>query len=394
MGKVIKYTGSKMLGEELRRLRGVRSLADITQLSRESPLATRVQLISAPGLSQLENGISMPTSEMLYSLSVLYNVSPVRLLHIIVEEKLTRSTADLPSSSVATRARLQAELSRGNWYDALALAIHGGRMAEGESDRVAWSVRRAVAMRKLGMRQDAISLLLECSESRHVKADERYIVHGYLAEALIECGYARSAHDQAARAEAAIPEAIAAEARPRVLKTRIYIASLLKDFEPDTPDETAREGLRWIAELRRDRPDEPIDSVLRLDIREAALLSHLGNSLVASRKLAETARKASEAGLEYLEMAAYLNLGILHRAANRLKEALRALERAEVRAVRMRQYDAAFECYFELSETCSALGDERSSAYLRRCWRYWPLVQARTPRVLQFEERVREGLRP
>ena len=41
MGKKVKYTGSRLLGAELRRLRGERSLGDIAALSRSTPLADR-----------------------------------------------------------------------------------------------------------------------------------------------------------------------------------------------------------------------------------------------------------------------------------------------------------------------------------------------------------------
>ena len=91
MGKVVKYTGSKLLGEELRRLRGARGLEDIVEMSKQSPLTSRIHFVSAPSLSQIERGITMPSTEVLYTLSVLYNVSPTRLLHHIVEERLAKT---------------------------------------------------------------------------------------------------------------------------------------------------------------------------------------------------------------------------------------------------------------------------------------------------------------
>ena len=133
MGKVVRYTGSKLLGEELRRLRGSRSLHDIVRLSQEGPLTSRVQLVSAPSLSQIENGITMPGPEVLYSLSVIYSVSPTRLLHLIVEDKLTREPVELPETREETWQRLGQAFETGDWYQALTLAIHGAGLAKDES---------------------------------------------------------------------------------------------------------------------------------------------------------------------------------------------------------------------------------------------------------------------
>ena len=88
MGKKIKFTGSKLLGAELRRLRGDRSLAQVSALSRSEPLRQRINPISAPALSQIETGVSFPSLDTLHSLATLYQTPMQQLLDFVVQERV------------------------------------------------------------------------------------------------------------------------------------------------------------------------------------------------------------------------------------------------------------------------------------------------------------------
>src|SRR5512137_2528213 len=84
-------TGSLLLGAELKRLRGGRSLEDIAELSRTPPISHHVGPIAAPTLCQLETGTSMPTMQTLYTLSHVYRVSMNRLMGYVTEDRLAQT---------------------------------------------------------------------------------------------------------------------------------------------------------------------------------------------------------------------------------------------------------------------------------------------------------------
>ena len=105
MGKKSKFTGSKLLGAELRRLRGDRSLAQISALSRSEPLSERINPISAPALSQIETGVSFPSLDTLHSLATLYQTPMQQLLDFVVQERVLESTDfALPESHEEVKA--------------------------------------------------------------------------------------------------------------------------------------------------------------------------------------------------------------------------------------------------------------------------------------------------
>lgn len=391
MGKVVKYTGSKLLGEELRRLRGARGLEDIVAMSKQSPLTSRIHPVSAPSLSQIERGITMPSTEVLYTLSVLYKVSPARLLHLVVEERLAKAH-DLPETRDETRYKLYAELTAGRWYEALALAIHGGRLAKSESDRVLWQANHAYALRYLGMRTDAAMMLLECASSPRLAPEHRYIAHLYAADVLAESGFVETALPHAERALAVLPADASPAMLARALRTRVHIVILVHDFELGRDEDALREALRDANRVLELEPDAPPSTRLLIEHYQAKLTQHLGNTLVAARDYAILARRAVELACPLAEMFAELSLGILRRKAGQFVEARRHLERAENRAVELEQFDQAFESYFELYLVAKSLTDGRASHCLKRCLRYWPLVQARTPKVLEFEDLLSKGL--
>ena len=87
MPKQRRVTGSRLLGEDLRRRRGHRSLEEIARLSRSAPFSSRVEPIAYSTLSMLERGLTMPSAQSLLTLSVLYQVPAEHFLDLIALER-------------------------------------------------------------------------------------------------------------------------------------------------------------------------------------------------------------------------------------------------------------------------------------------------------------------
>ena len=80
--------GYRLLGTELRRLRGHRSLRQIEELSHSAPFNARVEPLSASTLHKIESGERKPRMETLLTLSALYQIPPARLLTLMQIEGL------------------------------------------------------------------------------------------------------------------------------------------------------------------------------------------------------------------------------------------------------------------------------------------------------------------
>ena len=131
--------------------------------------------------------------------------------------------------------------------------------------------------------------------------------------------------------------------------------------------------------------DAPAD-LIWWDLTEAIAREYLGNHLVAAKVYASMAKRAREASLHSLELSAHLALGILRRKQGRAAEALVILGRAETIASELSYHDASFTAHFESS--LAATDPARIAFHLRKCERLHPLVQARSPQMVQYEARM------
>ena len=116
---------------------------------------------------------------------------------------------------------------------------------------------------------------------------------------------------------------------------------------------------------------------------EAVAAGHHGGAVIAERAAAE--HDVSRCHLVVAELA----LGRLAREDGRLEESARILLDAEQEAMDQGYVDEAFEAYYELHLVSKEAGDGKHEYYLKRCRRYYPLVQAKTPQVLAYEKLVR-----
>jgi transcriptional regulator with XRE-family HTH domain len=233
VGKIdYRPTGSKLLGSELRRLRGSRTLGDISRLSQSDAFGGRIRSIAEPTLSQIENGISMPTLDSLQTLATVYGVSAQHLLNLIAEERLAAS-ADLPETQAELRQAWLDKMTQGRGVEALALAIHGERTEADREARLSWRVSRARSMAVVGMRLESIAMLLDVVNGSAGSADLRSRARRYLVQALQAAGYVATAREQIAIAQKELDDQAPVSERVSLLQTHIRLNVLAAELGAD-----------------------------------------------------------------------------------------------------------------------------------------------------------------
>src|SRR5687768_1515603 len=116
-----EFSGSPLLGSELRRLRGVRTLEDIQALCKAPPLAGKIQPISSSALCEIEQGRQMPRLTTLFALSLVYRVSMNQLMGFVMEEQIVNSVRPSEVSDADLQAAFGRLLAIGAWHEALPL---------------------------------------------------------------------------------------------------------------------------------------------------------------------------------------------------------------------------------------------------------------------------------
>ena len=149
-------SGSRMLGEFLRRLRGSRSLQAIEDLSKSPPLLGRIRPVDVSTLSKIETGKQFPSLTTLLSLEQLYEVPIQRFLdHVKLEKywELRPSAGDYEQAMEEGRRSHQA----GDFPKAYAAFLLAESLAADHDARAAASQNKASTLWKMGMLQEAIN---------------------------------------------------------------------------------------------------------------------------------------------------------------------------------------------------------------------------------------------
>ena len=383
MGKVVKFTGSKLLGAELRRLRGGRSLKQIADLTKAPPLSERIAPISAPTLSQIENGISFPSLETIHSLAQLYKRPVQQLLDLAAQDRLAKQRPELLDIEASVEAYAKF-VEAGDWHAALAVATQGERAATGDK-RIQWRINRAQVLENLGFGADGVSLLQECLDHPDLPAGKTYLLHEILAMSLASAGLLRSAAlHQAAAAEQA-PDSLETKDRLRLEWGHAYLTLRLHEDGGAHDERALRQALRQLEGLLAENDAVSAPMALSIRVHASSIQRLLGNHLVAQRDLEQLAEEAREQGNRRALLESLAALGALHRDRKRLSAAKRAFEEASQIAVDAEDYEWAFKLCFAAYECCQQSSPREAELLLRRCERYYPLLTARTPAVIRFE---------
>ncbi len=381
MGKVVRFTGSKLLGEELRRMRGGRSLDDVVELGKSKLLEFGFKTVAKATLSEIENGRSLPSIESVFALSILYQVPTSRFLHILLEENLIDGQA-VPASKEEMNAAYAKALHDRRWTEALAIAIHGIRTASEGWERLRWRMNRALAVDRIGMRWDAISELHACLESAALPKGSVYKVHRELSRMHAAAGQLQMAavHLDAALGLAAKEDCPAIE-RCRLLQGRVALVLRRHDAGQFIGGDELGLAEEWVAEGLTLTDDTMVSERLGLVGSRAYLLRLRGDTRAARSQFKLVAAQAREAGLRQREAEALRNLADIARSDD--PAAARAyLQRAGELGVECNDIEIAFLSFFELYELAESR--EQAGHFLRKCRRLYPLVQFSHPSVTKF----------
>jgi tetratricopeptide (TPR) repeat protein len=360
-------------------------LQDICELSRSEAFSGRIRPIASPTLSQLENGISMPTIESLHTLAAVYRVSAQRFLNLIAEERLANAV-ELPETEVMTEHAFLRMFGEGRYFDALALSLNGVRLARALPRETVWRMYQARALQMLGMVDEAVLILIAATDDERLSTEQAAAAHVELGEALLRAGNLNGAALHSRMAVEGLDASVPVGLRCTILQLRVRTVLARHQEGRSSNEQELREAQRLAQECRRLDPTPSCALVQDLHVAMAAFF--LGNAAVALKDLALVLKAARQHGLLALQMEAYIWTGLVHAGRGRVSDAIAALERAEPIAAEIGDADACFDIHFELSHLFTDQPD-KASFHRRKCERYLPLVSARTGKVKRFEESVR-----
>jgi hypothetical protein len=388
MAKVNARTGSRVLGEELRRHRGIRTLKEISEMSRSEPFKGRIHPISRATICQMETGTVMPTVESLHSLAAIYEVSTQQLVDCIVQERLA-AAVPLPSTQEATMAAFSDALRRGAWFDALAHAIHGERTAESARNEVVWRANRASCLNKMGLRGEAVDILVTCVDYPDLERTQRFGMLLNLVEVLMARGALHVAGVVASSPELQDTEGIDPSAVRHFLARKARLSLEMVDAGIDTAPQRVREAQRLLEQAKQTWPADDADGLFALETWLAYTQHLLKNDAVALRDLRNLVKRAQASRNERCEMLATLNLGLIKLERSDTRGAQSDLAHAASLAMKAKRHEEAFRAYFELYKLARSVRDPQEPQLWKRCQRIHPLLKTKSYWVLEFERLLR-----
>ncbi len=389
--KKTPFSGSQLLGAELRRLRGARTLEEIAMLCKSPPLAGKVSPISASALSEIEVGRQMPRLPTLYSMSLVYRVSMNQLMGFVVEEGIVNAAAKVgegtPEELRAAFARL---LAIGAWHEALPIALHAERKATTERERVGWRANRATCLANIGLHSEAVTMLTACLENPEITRAQEFAVLKNLAEVHAAGGNFKTASSLLRDALEVRPDDLTdsnAGALERLRASLIVDAQEMKAF----PEQRAlREAIRLADHAEKSCSDEERPLRLRIGCVRARAQHLLGNGLLAARDLERILVEAVDLRYPRMEALAALILGKIRKQAGNSAQAEGLLGRAVSVADASQQNDVLFEACLALFQLLRHDRPGSAVAWLRRCRELAPLLPERSPALREFERVAEE----
>lgn len=381
MGKVVKFTGSKLLGEELRRLRGGRRLDDVVEMGRARLVPYGFKSVAASTLSEIENGRTLPNVESVFALSILYQVPTSRFLHLLLAENLLDEMT-APETPEELRAAYTAAVHGQRPTEALALATHALKIAAPGWETLRWRLNRATAIERLGMRWDAIAEMQEALDHRDLPTDKRYSVHFELSRMHDSAGQFSLAEMHLQRAVDLAPPELEADRRAALLRLQVRLLLTRAVWGQSLTDAALEDATRALFEAESLCPSSaPVDRLGFVSLQGQLALhrrEHRKAKVLYSSLLVE----ARSLQLPLRQVEALHGLAELQRADQSDRAQKLLLEAAEL-AVEHNFVESAFITYFELHRF--AQSPEQRDLFLRKCRRLYPLVQSSHPSVRAFE---------
>lgn len=387
--KKMAKTGSKRLGEELRRLRGTRTLREVCEIARTPPLRGHIVPLSEAGICEIETGKSMPSMQTMLALATVYRTSIGQLSAYITEERLAGDTWS--GASYDELAPTFTELmGRGDWHAAVSVAWHAEQLASSPREAMRWRANRASCMGHLGLREQAIQLLTECSEEADLRFDQRLAVVHNLAAAHVASGNLRTADVLAADAvrQARMHSDTPGHGLVALLVLRANI--LLEQFEAGLTDERGvREALRLLDEATGAWPQEDVAGRSRLNLLQAQANLFLGNAPIASREASCLLDEAKSAGDRHLQARCWMLLADTAAVRGDARGLMTSLSAAHEIGVELGDVDITFASAYRLFKAHRATRPGTATKYWKVTTATFPLISARTPLAREYEAAAR-----
>jgi tetratricopeptide (TPR) repeat protein len=364
--------GSKTLAAELRRLRGDRTLGDVSALSRESPLGRLFRPLAQSTLCVIEGGETTPSVDTLSTLASIYRV-PLTTLAVLASGDAAAATDAIPAGATDLAERHDALAGAGRWHAARSVAARAlGEDPDGPA-HIDWLARRARAAREARLWEDATWTLLALLEESSLPAARRVEHLLDLAVTFDDAGLPLAGLARAREARLALTDEVPAPLAARAHRTLARLVVACVDDGSPRDEHAAHEGLRSVRLARSlVRPGPAAREALELDLLETRLRDALGNHLLAAGEYLRLARAARTAGWVEPAAMALLALGRLRRSQGRPAEASAHFEDAYRQCIDAHAHDAALDASVELLGM-SSTGAGRG-LLLKRCQRIQPLA--------------------
>ncbi|MEM7244510.1 MAG: hypothetical protein AAF533_04165 [Acidobacteriota bacterium] len=380
---------SLLLGAELRRLRGGRSLREIAKLSRQAPFNQLGAPISIATLSQAERGYVEPTLDTLATLAAVYSVPVCRFVELTRSKRFVQQLEPTLDDLAQAEERFEQEAKASDWSAALTVALHAEQLAAEADDTQAlcdWRFWRAACLHYLGLNEAAIDIL-ESLLHRDVPTARLSQVFSLLADVRCATGDVFLSEVLVDKAERCLPDEVPTDVTRQLQERRVRFRLLAAWADP-APAAAAdiREAFRWVDSFLHELEGE---RRLALEIQRAQLHAFLDNRLLAVTQLEQLAEQANEMGEPALELDARRAIGAIERRFGHLKAAGSALGQAEQLMFvhgRDLSHDDVFATHVELAALAHEQEDGVSAQrHLRSCQRHHPFLSRRSPSVTVYE---------
>jgi tetratricopeptide (TPR) repeat protein len=380
-------SGSKLLGQFLRQLRGSRSLQSIEDLSKSPPLQGRIRPVDVSTLSKIETGKQYPSLTTLLSLEEIYEVPIQRFLDHVKLEKcwdLRPATGDYDTAMGEGYKALET----GDHQQAYAAFLLAEDVAAEHEKKAVAAHNRAITLWKMGMHQESIFELNELLSDLSLPLQLQL-------KALTNLSAVHREHGNLFEARLHAQEGLRLAESGDIRRSQAFLHRILGTVNDDlheraiNPDDRVlREALRHYEKsatlfTELELPGET--AISRVNIGSA--YCRLGNFIVGLKALKEGLAECEHDGNRWNVAFAQKELGrayFLSRNHQRAKDYLYDCERI---AERMGYVDLLFICYFYLREIEVASGGAGHHEY-RRLLRLRPLQEGKFFELQQFEKQL------
>ena len=387
-----RLTGSKLLGEELRRLRAGRSLEEISRLSRTSPHADRIEPIAYSTLSMIERGVTMPSAQSLLTLAVLYHLPVQRLLDLVALERYHARKPAAETDPARLEGQVHEDLRSGRYAQAYSRALRcldlvaDDGSEESRAQSVGSRLLAGLALWKMGWLAQASSGFREIVDDLDARPQQRAWAYQNLVE--VERQQGRLASSRAyARDGLELAESIGDERLTGSFHGTL--ANLERDLGERESDGALRRtrirsALDHHARCRELALSGRDDYLFVNDLlNEGVTRALAGQAEEAAQTLTEGLRRADEAGYGRLVAFGRLERGKLLLGRGEAATARRELRQAERAAAAADAPDLTFLTWFYLLRCALELDDDPSEAW-RHCRSLSSLQEGHLPELAEL----------